>query len=191
MRGSWANSFAAGLAGLASACAPLPSPGEEERSRYAVLIDEAEPALAQVRLVLPSGASRLAPSRDGDGSGIGPLRCADGRALERSGASWSIPPGCGEVRWSVSLDPIDGAGIDASLPTAAFSRQGRFWLLPERDGLLRANAEGGSVSLRLQLADGRTVERRYIYPSNGQPPFYALIGPAPSTVYRRQGSDPR
>jgi hypothetical protein len=176
------------LAASAAACAPVQSGFRAQAAgpRYSIDVDEAAPHLAHVRLVPQRGARQLAPARDGDGSGLAPA-CADGRPLVRTGKQWIILPRCPQIRWTVALAPIDGHGLDASLPVAGFSRRHRYWIFPERGGLLRSSDGGGSVRLRLRLADGRVTERNHAYPANNQPPFYAVAGARPALQYRAHG----
>jgi len=188
------QSFSGGLLllvglGLLAACvsprgaegAPAALPG------YEILLDERRPGEAQVWLNLPQPAARLSPARDGDGSGIADVRCADGRPAARAGSGWSIPPGCTRIGWRIPLDDVDRAGMDASLPTAGFSRRHSYWVLPERDALLRATDAGGTAAVRLRRADGSALERRHLFPSNSQPPFYAVVGTRPSARYSKAG----
>jgi hypothetical protein len=176
---------------LPSACATPPASSESEPApHYAIAIDSSRPA-AEVRLTLARTPEALVPARDGDGSGISDVRCADGPVLARDGTRWLAPAGCRDFRWRVALDPLDGRGLDASVPAAAFSRRHSYWILPERDSLLRASDLGGTAALSLRLPDGSLVERRYLFPSNQQPPFYAVIGAAPTTSYARDGLELR
>lgn len=178
------------FAAAASACTPSTGPvlgNAPTEPLYEILIDERRPAQAEVHLALPSVPVRLMTARGGDVAGIGAVHCEDGRPAKRDGEAWLVPPGCVRVAWTVVIDDIDATGIDASLPIAAYSRRHGYWLLPERDSLLRADDRGGSAVVRLRLVDGRSIERRYAFPSNDQPPFYAVIGFRPAREH--VGSD--
>lgn len=155
--------------------------------RYDIVIDDQRPYLADVRLALPASADTLHVARDGDGSQIDAVRCADGRTLARTETGWRIPAGCGSVHWRVVLDAIDGQGLDASLPRAAASRRHLYWVLPERAALLRATDDGGRVRVTVRRGNGGSIQRQYALPSNLQPPLYAVIGDRPSARYRRHG----
>lgn len=177
------------VATVAAGCAPIASRlrADIPAPHYDIRIDAARPAEAEVRLAVPLAPARLTPARDGDGAGISDVRCEDGRAAEREGMSWTVPPGCTRFIWRVALEDLDANGVDASLPIAAYSRRHSYWLLPERDGLLRATSDSGTVLMRLRLTDGHTGERRYMFPSNNQPPFYAIIGSRPRHEYSSNG----
>lgn len=175
----------------AAGCAtapPAPEPSAMEPApHYALAIDAARPGVAEVRLALARTPEALVPARDGDGSGISDVRCGDGRALVRAERRWLPPPGCRDFRWRVALDPLDGRGLDTSIPSAAYSERHGYWILPERDSLLRASDAGGTATVSLRLADGFMVERRYLFPSNQQPPFYAVVGERPTVAYASEG----
>jgi hypothetical protein len=175
---------AAPLLVLAACAAPLAQPGGASlASRYRIALDESRPDTAAVTLALPPGTKILQPARDGNGEQIGQVRCSDGRDLPRSGSGWLVPAGCAQVRWAVRVEAIDGAGMDASLPRAAMSLRHRFWVLPERAALLRAGPQAGTVEVSLRGPRGHIALRRLALPSNDQPPFYAVIGAAPTARY--------
>ena len=171
-----------------SACATgAVGPGSPHAIDYLIAIDERQPSEAQVRLTLAEAPQTLAPARDGDGEGIVDVRCADGRPAPRQGGRWQAPSGCRELLWTVRLDAIDGRGLDASLPAAAYSARHSYWIVPERDSLLRASGAAGAATVSLRLRDGRTVVQRYAFPSITQPPFYAVVGDRPATTYSADG----
>lgn len=176
---------------LATASLPNPVPVRSNappEARYDILINAVRPAEAQVRLTLSVAPARLVPARDGNGAGITQVRCSDGRPLTREGNAWIVPvPQCTRISWRLAMPDVDPNGLDASLPNAAHSPRHGYWLLPERDGLLRAANDGGRVAITLRLEDGRTVRRVYAFPSNDQPPFYAVIGRRPTLEYRHAG----
>ncbi len=156
-------------------------------SSYLVMIDEAEPSNAQVRLSLSSAPARLSLARDGDGAAISEVSCVDGRVAAFDGVSWLVPSGCREFTWNVALGGIDDVGIDASLPIASYSLNHSYWLLPERGAFLRATNSGGMVKTTVQLKEGGTIETNLVFPSADQPPFYAVIGREPQHEYNSNG----
>lgn len=176
-----------GLAACATAPEDSSSPAAAPAHDYAITVDDGRPGIARVRLALPQPPAELVPARDGDGAGISAVRCQDGRPAAAVERRWRPPPGCRIFLWEVALDPIDGRGLDASLPTAAYSARHHYWILPERDSLLRASAGGGTASVALRFADGRLIDRRYFFPSTTQPPFYAVLGDRPSALYAAEG----
>ena len=176
------------LSMLPAACATAPAPPPASPApHYAIAIDAAQPAFADVTLTVRQAPEALVPARAGDGSGLSDVRCADGRAVVRSGGRWLPPPGCTQFRWRVALDPLDGRGLDASVPAAAYSARQAYWVLPERDMLLRASGAGGTATLSLRRTDGGRIVRRYRLPSDQQPPFYAVVGTRPAASYVREG----
>ena len=189
-RGSTVVGAVVSLGATLNACAAGGGAGGERaplEARYRVVLDERRPDMAEIALDLPADTSALTAARDGDGASLLDVRCADGRPSIRTAAGWAVPPGCRRMRWRARLQPIDAAGLDASLPVGAFSVEHRYWVVPERDSFLRAAAAAGSASVSLRLANGSTVERRYQFPSNTQPPFYAVVGADPTVEYQREG----
>jgi len=156
-------------------------------SQYNVIIDEHAPDEAVVTLVTRDTPPQLQVARDGDGGQMSNVQCADGRALSRTAKDWRTPAGCRAFRWTVRLEPVDGRGLDASMPRAASSHRHRYWLLPERAALLRASSGPGAVRIRLRLKDGQIIARDLAFPSNDQPPFYAVIGARPAAAYSGGG----
>lgn len=150
---------------------------------YEIRIDSRQPAIATVDVVFRAAPARLTVARGGDGAGISGVRCNDGRIAIKDVDAWRVPLGCKRFTWTVALDDIDAGGIDASLPVAAYSKRHSYWLLPERGALLRGGNNGGSVEVRLRLADGRVEQRRYSFPALSQPPFVAVIGAKPSQTH--------
>ena len=154
---------------------------------YVIEINASRSTEAKVTLAFATAPSSIYPARDGDGAGVMDVRCEDGReALQKEGR-WHVPTGCRRLKWTIALDDLDATGIDAGLPSAAYSRRKGFLVLPERDGLLRAGNEGGSVTVRLRDTEGSIVEREYAFPSINQPPFYAVVGTKPSQEYASNG----
>lgn len=174
--------------GCAANALQLPVPPDAPTlAAYEIRIDTDDPGEAEIWLTLSSTPARLTPARDGDGSSVTGVHCEDGRRAVREGRTWRVPSDCIRFTWRIAMKDLDVEGVDASLPVAAYSLRYGYWLLPERDGLLRATDDGGSARILLRLADGRTVERRYVYPSNGQPPFYAVIGDRAARTYQNAG----
>lgn len=179
------------MAGLAS-CASVQQPNADlavGAAHYEIAVDQNAPERALVVLNLPRGAVDVAlkPARDGDGSSVENLRCRGGSIIPRSELGWVVPSGCKRAEWTIRLDDIDAAGLDASLPSAAFSRRFGYWIIPEQDGLLRYSDAGGTVNISGRLDNGQTISRAYAHPSNTQPPFYAVIGVTPSVQYAHEG----
>lgn len=166
-----------------AACTPGPMPLATlapVTHAYVIEIDASRSTEAKVTLAFATAPSSIYPARDGDGAGVMDVRCEDGReALQKEGR-WHVPTGCRRLKWTIALDDLDATGIDAGLPSAAYSRRNGFLVLPERDGLLRAGNEGGSVTVRLIDMDGSIVAQEYAFPSINQPPFYAVVGTQPS-----------
>lgn len=173
-----------------SACSTISgevSTGMIVANSYEVSIDEARPTEMHVSLELRLPPERLYRTRDSNPTGIYNVRCADGRNAIADVVGWIAPPNCVQFEWTVKTVAIDGAGIDASAPIAGYSAAHRFWLIPEGSVFLRADDGGGSVTLRLLLKDGTTIERRQYFPSNFQPPFYGVVGATPALVYEKSG----
>jgi hypothetical protein len=141
---------------------------------YEIEIDARRATEAKVTLVFATAPSSIYPGRDGDGGGVVDVRCEDGREAVLKDGRWRVPTGCRRLEWTIALDDLDATGIDAGLPSAAYSRRHGFLVLPERDGLLRASNDSGSATVRLIGMDGSVVEREYAFPSINQPPFYAV-----------------
>ena len=173
-----------------AACTPGPMPLATlapVTHAYVIEIDASRSTEAKVTLAFATAPSSIYPARDGDGAGVMDVRCEDGReALQKEGR-WHVPTGCRRLKWTIALDDLDATGIDAGLPSAAYSRRNGFLVLPERDGLLRAGNEGGSVTVRLIDMDGSIVAQEYAFPSINQPPFYAVVGTQPSQEYASNG----
>jgi len=152
---------------------------------YRIRIDERRPQEAAVSLSVDDPPSELQIARDGDGTQIADVRCSDGRPLPRTpGGGWRVPARCRGFRWTVRLDALDGRGMDASLPRAAWSRRHGFWVLPERAILLRGSGARGVALIWLNRADGTRSGGRQDVPSINQPPLYAVIGTGPAATYR-------
>lgn len=158
-----------------------------DESSYLVMIDEAAPSNAQIRLSLPSAPPRLYIARNGDAAAISAVTCADGRIAAFDGMSWLAPSDCSEFAWNVALDGIDDVGIDASLPVASYSLKHSYWLLPERGAFLRAANSGGMLKTSLRGADGRTIENSLMFPDTDQAPFYAVMASEPKHEYSSDG----
>jgi hypothetical protein len=138
-------------------------------------------------IAVASAQLSIYPARDGDGAGVTDVHCEDGRKALQKDGRWRVPTGCRRLEWTIALDDLDATGIDAGLPSAAYSRRHEFLVLPERDGLLRAGNDGGSATVRLIDMDGSIVAREYAFPSINQPPFYAIVGTQPSQEYVSNG----
>lgn len=174
------------VATAACASRPLPStPSTPALHAYEIAFDARRPTEAKVTLAVSSAPSSLYAARDGDGGGVSDVRCADGREALEDDGSWLVPVGCTRLEWAIAIDDLDATGIDASLPSAAYSRQHQFLVLPERDGLLRAGNDGASATVRFRDLGGSVVERKYAFPSNNQPPFYSVVGTQPTQEYER------
>jgi hypothetical protein len=173
-----------------AACTPGPMPLATLAPvphAYVIEIDARRPTEAKVTLAFATAPSSIYPARDGDGVGVVDVRCEDERGALQKDGRWSVPTGCRRLEWTMAVDDLDARGIDAGLPSAAFSRRHGFLVLPERDGLLRAGNYGGSATVRLIGMDGSIVEREYAFPSVNQPPFYAVVGTRPSQEYASNG----
>lgn len=154
---------------------------------YVIEIDARRSTEAKVTLAFATAPSSIYPARDGDGAGVTDVRCEDGREALQKDGRWRVPTGCRRLEWTIAVDHLDATGIDAGLPSAAYSRRNGFLVLPERDGLLRAGNEGGSVTVRLIDMDGSMIAQEYDLPSINQPPFYAVVGTQPSQEYASNG----
>ncbi len=176
------------VATAACASRPLPSAiNTPTLHAYEITIDARSPTEAKVTLAVSGAPSSIYPARDGDGVGVKDVRCVDGREALEDNGSWLVPAACTRLEWASAIEDLDAAGIDASLPTAAFSRQHGYLVLPERDGLLRAGSAGGTATLRLRDLGGSITERKYAFPSNNQPPFYAVVGTQATREYETSG----
>lgn len=172
----------------ACASVPLPSPSVAPVPHaYEIDMDARSPTEARVRLALSNAPSSIFPARDGDGAGVRNVRCQDGRAALQQEARWLVPMGCRRLEWMIAVDDLDAIGVDAGLPSAAYSRRQGHLVLPERDGLLRASNDGGTATVRLRALDGSTVARDYAFPAINQPPFYAVVGTRSTQDYRNGG----
>ncbi|NBB23567.1 hypothetical protein GVM20_00320 [Porphyrobacter sp. SLTP] len=173
-----------------AACTPGPMPLANLAPvphAYVIEIDASRSTEAKVTLAFATAPSSIYPARDGDGGGVVDVRCEDGREALQKDGRWRVPTGCRRLEWTIAVDDLDATGIDADLPSAAYSRRHGFLVLPERDGLLRAGNDGGSATVRLINMDGSIVAREYAFPSINQPPFYAVVGTQPSQNYESNG----
>jgi len=154
---------------------------------YQVTLSEAEPGVAEFELRRPPPGAVLVAARDGDAAAIAAPRCGE-TAVPAAAGRWTVPAGCAALRWRVRLADQDG-GVDASVPPSSWSARHRFWFLAERHGWLRPadGPGGGHVTIRLRRRDGQVVERLQAFPSNDEPPFYAVVGFTPARVYSRDG----
>ena len=150
---------------------------------YEIEFDARNPSEASVHLALSSAPSSVAPARDGNGAAVTEVRCEDGREATQNGGGWLLPIGCSRLEWKIAIQEVDATSADASLPNAIYSHEHEYLVLPERDGLLRAGAYGGTAVVRLKHLDGSVVERNYVFPTNDQPPFYAVVGARPAQEY--------
>lgn len=174
----------------ATSCAsgpPLSATPAPVTHKYEIEIDARNPTEALVHLTLSPAQLTVFPARDGDGASVREVRCEDGRNAVNSEDSWLVPAGCTGLEWTIVIRDLDASGLDASLPAAIYSGKHGYLVLPERDGLLRAGGYGGTATVRLRHLDGSVVEREYVFPSNDQPPFYAVVGAQPTQEYESEG----